>query len=86
MLNNLLNSFPSKSGRIILAIFCLSLAFVPYPPILGLWEAQSVFHTFAPENIWYNTIIYSRANTGGYEYIAIDLARIVSALFGVSTS
>ena len=77
-----MNLFSFKSGRVILVLFCVSLAFVPYPPIIGMWEAKSVFHTFAPENIWYNTIIHPRANTAGYEYIAIDLARIVSAVFG----
>ena len=66
----------------ILVAYCLILAFIPYPPILGNWESSQVFHTFAPQEIWINTIIHPRTNTGGYEYAPIDLSRKVAAVFG----
>ena len=49
-------------------IYCALLAFIPYSLILGYWESHTVFHTFAPEQFWLNTIIHPRANIAGYEY------------------
>ena len=66
-------------------LLCAVVAFIPYPPILGEWEANTVLYTFAPEKIWLNTIIHPRANTGGYEYFPMDLARYAAAVFGYTT-
>ena len=68
--------------RAIFLCFICVVGFIPYPSILGLWESSTIFHIFAPEHIWYNTIIHPRANIGGYEYFPLDLARIVAAVFG----
>jgi len=65
-------------------LFCGAIAFIPYLPLLGEWEANTVLYTFAPEEIWLNTIIHPRANTGGYEYFPMDLARYVVAVLGYS--
>ena len=71
-----------KIAPAILVAYCLILAFIPYPPILGNWESSQVFHTFAPEEIWINTIIHPRTNTGGYEYPPVDFSRRIASVFG----
>jgi hypothetical protein len=74
-------NYPAQFG---LSLFCLIIAFLPALPILGLWESQIAFHTFAPQDIWLNTVIHPRANIAGYEYSALDLSRFVSSIFGLS--
>jgi hypothetical protein len=65
-----------------LFIYCLGREFVLSFPLLGIWESSTILHTFAPEEIWLNTLIQPRANIGGYEYALLDLSRHVSSLFG----
>ena len=64
--------------------FCVWIAWVIDPPILGLWEASSFFHAFAPEELWLNTAIHPRANIGGYEYALIDISRTVATTLGAT--
>ena len=71
-----------KLPVVLLSIFCVAIALIAQPPILGWWEGSTVFHTFAPEEIWLNTQIHPRANLGGYEYASLDLSRYVASLFG----
>ncbi len=80
MKSNILNN--QKKMRAVFILFFGVVGFVPYPSILGLWESQTIFHIFAPEHIWYNTIMHPRANIGGFEYFPLDLTRIVAAIFG----
>jgi len=55
---------------------------IAHPPVLGWWEGSTVFHTFAPEDIWPNTQIHPRASIGGYEYASLDFSRYVAKIFG----
>ena len=67
---------------ILLITFCLGTDFIKYSPILGDWEQKTVFFTFAPEEIWMNTLIHPRGNVAGFEYAALDLSRHVANIFG----
>ena len=69
---------------LLLATFCVAIALIASPPIVGLWEGSVVFRSFAPEDIWLNTEINTRANNTGYEYAALDFSRYVANLLGLN--
>ena len=70
--------------HVLTAGFCLWIAWIVSPPLLGFWEGSVYFHTFSPEEIWLNTAIHPRSCIGCYEYASMDLSRYLSYVFGLS--
>jgi len=72
------------SYLITLIFYSLLLSIFFSPSVLGLWESSTFFHTFAPEEIWLNTLIHPRAAIGGYEYAFLDLSRHLAYIFNLN--
>lgn len=70
--------------HVLTAGFCLWIAWVVSPPLLGFWEGSSYFHTLSPEKIWLSTAIHPRACIGCYDYASMDLSRYLTDIFGLS--
>ena len=67
-----------------LIFYSLLLSFFSSPSVLGLTESSTFFHTFAPEEIWLNTLIHPRACIAGYEYAFLDLSRYIASIFNLN--
>ncbi|MEE2821239.1 MAG: glycosyltransferase family 39 protein [Pseudomonadota bacterium] len=54
------------------------------PPMIGYWEANSLFFTQESQLGFFNFAINPKASTGSYEYWSLDLARVIAYIFGSS--